>query len=53
MSAEELANYVGVPLATVYKWRHANAGPPAYKIGRYLRFDADEVASWVQSQRLA
>jgi len=51
MSVEELAEYLGVPVATIYRWRHHRAGPPAYKVGRFLRFDASEVQAWVKAQR--
>ncbi len=49
---KELAEHCGVPELTVYEWRRYGKGPPAYKIGKHLRFDPDEVADWVRSQRI-
>ncbi|WP_041253766.1 helix-turn-helix domain-containing protein [Frankia sp. EAN1pec] len=48
---DDLANFLGVPVATVYKWRHAGEGPPGYRIGRYLRFDEKEVMDWLETRR--
>lgn len=48
---DDLADFLGVPVATVYKWRHTNEGPPGYRIGRYLRFDEKEVIAWLETRR--
>jgi DNA-binding transcriptional regulator YiaG len=29
LSAQQLADYLNVPLATLYAWRHRHEGPPA------------------------
>ncbi|ABW10887.1 excision promoter, Xis [Parafrankia sp. EAN1pec] len=50
-TANDLARYLGVPVNTIYKWRSTGEGPPAYKVGRHLRFDAQEVADWLERQR--
>lgn len=47
----EVAEFLGVPIATIYAWRHRGAGPPAFRVGRYLRFRADEVSAWLDAQR--
>jgi predicted DNA-binding transcriptional regulator AlpA len=41
----------GVPVATLYLWRHRGDGPPAMKIGRHLRYDADELEAWIEAQK--
>ncbi|MER7667954.1 helix-turn-helix domain-containing protein [Kitasatospora sp. NPDC096128] len=46
-SAEELAAYLGVPLQTVYAWRHRRQGPVAIKVGRHLRYRWTEVEAWL------
>jgi len=50
MSAEELADFLGVPLNTVYIWNHRRQGPRAHKVGRYLRYRWPEVEAWLQAQ---
>lgn len=50
-TANDLARHLGVPVNTIYKWRSTGEGPPAYKVGRYLRFNAQEVADWLERQR--
>ena len=39
-----------VPTATIYQWRHHRVGPPAFKVGRHLRYDPDAVRSWLTCQ---
>lgn len=50
MSAEELADFLGVPLNTVYIWNHRRQGPRAHKVGRYLRYRWPEVEAWLEAQ---
>lgn len=47
-----LADYLGVPLATVYKWNHEQTGPPAYRVGRHVRYRRSETDQWVQSKAM-
>ncbi|MFJ1703281.1 helix-turn-helix transcriptional regulator [Kitasatospora sp. NPDC088346] len=49
-TAEELAAYLGVPLGTVYAWRHRGQGPVAIKVGRHLRYRWAEVEAWLDDQ---
>lgn len=50
-SVDDLASYLGVPVATIYKWRHTGEGPAGYRIGRHVRFDPEDVATWLESRR--
>jgi predicted DNA-binding transcriptional regulator AlpA len=50
-SAEETAFYLGVPKATLYRWRCVGIGPAAARVGKYLRYDPAEVAAWVRQQQ--
>ncbi|MBE4771198.1 helix-turn-helix transcriptional regulator [Streptomyces caniscabiei] len=50
MSARELADFLGVPLNTVYVWNHRRQGPRAHKVGRYLRYRWPEVEAWLEAQ---
>lgn len=48
LTAQELADYVGVPLSTVYRWRRVNSGPVGVRIGKHLRFRISDVETWVE-----
>ena len=37
----------GRPVGTLYQWRVRGEGPPAFKIGRHVRFDPDRVRAWL------
>lgn len=47
LSAQDLANYLGVPVATIYTWRHRGHGPPGFRAGRHLRFRSSDVNRWI------
>ena len=48
---EWLSAYLGIPKKTIYEWRRLGAGPPAYKVGRHLRYRKSEVDQWLADQR--
>ena len=52
LTVEDLADYLGVPVATIYAWRYRHQGPPGCRIGRHLRFRWNDVQSWIE-QRIA
>ncbi len=47
LTAQALALYLEVPVATVYAWRHRRQGPPGFKVGRHLRYRARDVEQWI------
>ena len=51
MSPQVLADFLHVPLATVYGWRHKGGGPPASKVGRHLRYRRNDVELWLDECR--
>jgi len=48
---EDVATYLRVPVNTIYKWRRTGEGPPCFRVGKYLRFDPDDVRRWVDTRR--
>lgn len=46
---KEVADFLGVPINTLYQWRTRNYGPPGKRIGKYVRFVPDQVKAWVES----
>ena len=47
----ELAEYLGVPVKTIYEWRQSGRGPVGVRIGRHLQFRLSDVETWVDGQR--
>lgn len=52
-SAEEVSEYLKVPVATLHQWRHRGIGPKASKVGRWLRYRWEDVDAWVDEQSKA
>ena len=50
LSAQELSDFLQVPVKTIYRWRRQGDGPKAMRVGRYLRFDLDEVWAWLEER---
>ena len=51
LTVQELANYLGVPVATIYAWRYRHEGPPGFRVGRHVRFRRSDVEEWILQQR--
>lgn len=43
----ELANFLQVPVKSLYQWRYEGKGPHAYRVGRHLRYRWEDVESWL------
>lgn len=50
MTLSEVAEMLGVPVATLYRWRHRGEGPRGYRIGRHVRYRRAAVDAWVETQ---
>lgn len=50
LTVEELADYLEVPVATVYAWRYRRQGPPGFRVGRHLRFRQGDVERWIEDR---
>jgi len=51
LTAQQLADELGVDIRTIWRWRWARKAPPAYKLGGRLMFKKSEVEDWVAQQR--
>ncbi|UOQ57799.1 helix-turn-helix domain-containing protein [Leucobacter allii] len=51
LDVQELADYLGIPVSTIYDWRTRGLGPPAYRFGKHLKFAVGDVRNWVEQQR--
>jgi excisionase family DNA binding protein len=51
MTVEDLAEYLGLPVATIYKQRSEGTGPPGYRVGKFVRWRRSEVDAWLETKR--
>lgn len=49
-TAQEVADFLGVPVGTIYNWRTRRVGPPAVKAGQQLRFRWPDVDAWLDAR---
>jgi excisionase family DNA binding protein len=53
LSVQDLADYLDVPVATIYAWRCRRQGPPGFRVGRHLRFRWSDVEQWISDRLTA
>ena len=51
LTPQDLADYLDVPIKTLYAWRYRKEGPPSYRIGRHLRYRPSDVEQWIDRRR--
>lgn len=51
LTPEEVSAFLRVPVGTLYSWRSRNAGPPAIKVGRFLRYRRDDLEKFVTTNQ--
>jgi excisionase family DNA binding protein len=49
ITSQQLAEVLGIPLATVYQWRMRGTGPRAIKVGKHVRYRVSDVADWLDA----
>ncbi|NIA26334.1 MAG: helix-turn-helix domain-containing protein [Gammaproteobacteria bacterium] len=52
LSVQELANYLEVPIGTLYAWRYRGEGPPGFRAGKHLRYRWHDIEEWINNQLL-
>ncbi|MCE0534387.1 helix-turn-helix domain-containing protein [Kineosporia rhizophila] len=45
-TTSDVAEYLGVPVATLYQWRTRGYGPEGRRIGKHLRYKPEDVVTW-------
>lgn len=46
-SPQEVAEYLGVPVGTLYNWKCRGQGPRVLKVGQQLRYRWADVEAWL------
>ncbi|MFJ3312928.1 helix-turn-helix transcriptional regulator [Micrococcus endophyticus] len=49
-SPADVAAFAGVPVKTVYTWRTTGTGPRGFRVGKHVRYRAEDVEAWVAEQ---
>ena len=47
---QSLAEWLGVPLRTIYSWNHKGTGPRMHRIGKHARYRRADVERWLEDQ---
>ena len=50
MTITDLSEMLGVPVDTLYGWRHRGEGPAGYRIGRHVRYRRATVEAWLNTR---
>ena len=50
-TVEETAEFLAIPVSTLYKLNHKRSGPRFYRVGRHCRYDPQEVMDWLRGPR--
>ena len=50
INVQELADYLGLPVTTLYQWRYRREGPPGFRVGRHLRYRWSDVQLWIEDR---
>src|SRR5680860_1516012 len=50
LTAEQLANFLDVPIKTLYAWRYRGEGPIGFRVGRYIRYRWVDVEVWIDDR---
>ena len=48
LTLAEVAEMLGVPVATLYQWRYHGTGPVGIRVGRHVRYRTADVDAWLE-----
>ena len=49
-TVQQVADFLAVPVTTLYQWRYLHTGPAAFRVGRHLRYDPAAVRAWLDTR---
>jgi excisionase family DNA binding protein len=50
MTMAEVSDLLGIPVSTLYGWRHRGEGPAGYRIGLHVRYRREAVEAWIETR---
>ena len=48
LTTQETANFLGIDVRTLERWREKNTSPPYIKQGRVIRYDLEDLKEWIE-----
>jgi len=49
LSPQQLADYLGLSVGSIYGMNYSRTGPPAIKVGRQVRYRRSDVEQWLDA----
>lgn len=49
LSVDEVAEYLQIPRGTLANWRYQGIGPTYIRVGRHVRYRANDVDDWLDA----
>lgn len=50
MTTKDVAEYLNVPVGTLYKWRRDGVAPASFRVGRGARYRREDVDAWLRER---
>ena len=50
---QELADFLTVPVGTLYKWNYLKTGPTPCRVGKHVRYRRTDVDRWLDERAKA
>ena len=47
MTTEQVADFLSVPVSTLYAWRYRRTAPRAIRVGKHTRYRRTDVEAWL------
>ena len=47
LTVEQLAEFLDLPVRTLYTWRYRGEGPVGFRVGKHIRYRWSDVDRWV------
>jgi excisionase family DNA binding protein len=49
LSVKQLADYLDIPVSTIYAWRTQGKGPRGFRVGKQVRYRTSDVGKWLDN----
>lgn len=50
LSVKDVATYLAVPTATIFRWNSRGTGPRRMRVGKHVRYRRVDVDAWLDKQ---